>query len=152
MSLSPGCLYFILQDECTVVSSPVTSRTPHNESFSYSVKVINPSKKTDYSLRKFRVSVRFVTMGDVMKALAKSFPTFITKESCWRAPLYDMVPMDILFCLHFLYFTFNPNTTMQFVVFCLLPRYLYPVIIQLSCAGRLFHFHSVITVVLDSGG
>ena len=74
-------MYFILQDECTVVSSPVTSRTPHNESFSYSVKVINPSKKTDYTLRKFRVSVRFVTMGDMMKALAESFPTFITKES-----------------------------------------------------------------------
>ena len=74
-------LVFILQDECTVVSSPVTSRTPHNESLSYSVKVINPSKKTDYSLRKFRVSVCLATMGDMKKALAESFPTFITKES-----------------------------------------------------------------------
>lgn len=60
---------FILQDECTVVP----------QSFSYSVKVINPAKKTDYSLRKFRVSVRFATVDDV-KSLAESFPTFITKE------------------------------------------------------------------------
>jgi len=37
----------ILQDECTVVS---------HETFSYSVKVINPAKKTDYSLQKFRAN------------------------------------------------------------------------------------------------
>jgi len=51
-----------------------------SQSFSYSVKVINPAKKTDYSLRKFRVSVRFATVDDMKKSLAESFPTFITKE------------------------------------------------------------------------
>ena len=62
-----------------MVSSPTTLHTPWrcNESFSYSVKVINPSKKTDYSLR---VSIHFATVGDTRKSLAESFSSFIAME------------------------------------------------------------------------
>ena len=56
----------------------ISSHTPG--CFSYSVKVINPSKKTDYSRRKFRVSIPFATVGDMRKSLAESFSSFIAKE------------------------------------------------------------------------
>lgn len=44
----------------------------------YSVKIINPAKKTDYSLRKFRVSTHFKTVCSLKKALSEYFPTFLT--------------------------------------------------------------------------
>jgi len=62
---------FILQDECTVVS---------HECFSYSVKVINPAKRTDHSLWKFRVTVCFATVDDVKKSLAESFPPSLPRR------------------------------------------------------------------------
>ena len=40
-----------------------------------------PRKHSDYNLRKFRVSIYFVTIGDMKKTLAESFTTFISKES-----------------------------------------------------------------------
>ena len=47
----------------------------------YSVKIINPAKKTDYSLRKFRVSTHFKTVCSLKKALSEYFPTFLTGDA-----------------------------------------------------------------------
>ena len=48
---------------------------------SYSAKVINPAKKADYSLRKFRVSCRFTTVLNLQKSLSECYPTFISCDA-----------------------------------------------------------------------
>ena len=44
-------------------------------------KVINPAKKTNFSLRRFRVSTRFKTVQSLRKALYEHFPTYSTDHS-----------------------------------------------------------------------
>jgi len=57
-----------------ILEEPAASST----NITYSVKIINPAKKTDYSLRKFRVSTHFKTVCSLKKALSEYFPTFLT--------------------------------------------------------------------------
>lgn len=58
-----------------------TEEPPHAASFSYMAKIINPAKKADYSLRKFRVNARFTTVESLKKALSDYFPTFLTSSA-----------------------------------------------------------------------
>ena len=51
------------------------SASSNSEGFSYSVKIINPAKKADYSIRKFRVNTLFKTVITLKKALCESFLT-----------------------------------------------------------------------------
>ena len=51
------------------------SASSNSEGFSYSVKIINPAKKADYSIRKFRVNTLFKTVISLKKALCESFLT-----------------------------------------------------------------------------
>lgn len=54
---------------------------PSCEMFCYLAKVINPAKKTDFSLRRFRVSTRFRTVQSLRKALYEYFPAYLTGRS-----------------------------------------------------------------------
>lgn len=76
----------------------------------------------------------------------------MTKKILSRFEHYNGKDHEPPFGLHFLHFNFNSKTTMEFATSCLLPLCLYPFMIQLSCAGRFFYFHCVISVVLDGGG
>ena len=45
------------------------------------MKIINPAKKADYSIWKFRVSTLFKTVISLKKALCEYFPTFLTSSA-----------------------------------------------------------------------
>ena len=45
------------------------------------MKIINPAKKADYSIRKFRVNTLFKTVISLKKALCEYFPTFLTSSA-----------------------------------------------------------------------
>ena len=47
--------------------------SPEASQFSYSVKIINPSKKTAYSMRKLRLSCRFETPQELKDQLCDAF-------------------------------------------------------------------------------
>ena len=61
--------------------SELAASAPTNKGFSYSVKIINPAKKADYSIRKFRVSTLFKTVNSLKEALCEYFPTFLTSSA-----------------------------------------------------------------------
>ena len=45
-------------------------------SLSYSAKIINPARKSDYILRKFRVTTRFTSVEEIKQALSECFPDY----------------------------------------------------------------------------
>ena len=52
------------------------------ELHTYSAKIINPSKKSDYNmLKKFRVSIRFTNVESLKKSLSECFPTYVSKDA-----------------------------------------------------------------------
>jgi len=51
--------------------------TSLNPKHSYSVKIINPSKKTAYSVRKLRVDSNFDTPDDIKQQLCEAFSEYI---------------------------------------------------------------------------
>ena len=61
------------------IEEPTKVDGPSNM-FSYSVKIVNPAKKADYSIRKFRVNTRFTSVQSLRKALSECFPMFIPNK------------------------------------------------------------------------
>ena len=54
-------------DDATVMDSPEDSN------FSYSVKILNPSRMSDYTVRKWRMTTRFTSISDLVSKLQSSF-------------------------------------------------------------------------------
>ena len=66
------CDYTVDENEVSPVTVQTTSLNP-----SYSVKIINPSKKTAYSVWKLRVNSDFDTPEDIKQQLCESFSEHI---------------------------------------------------------------------------